>query len=85
MSGHPEFEVHILNAAAIEKAKELASVFDETLTDILEIIERPGTSGSILLPRAAMNGRFVALVRTHMELASFYAKKAIAVLPENQK
>ena len=82
---NPEFTVHILNPDAIEKAKELASVFDKTLNDILQIIERPGTSGTILLPRAAMNGRFVALVRTHMELASFYAKKAMAVLPENQK
>jgi hypothetical protein len=82
---NPEFEVHILNPAAIEKAKELASVFDKALNDVLAIIERPGTSGSITLPRAAMNGRFVALVKTHMELASFYAKKAMAVLPENQK
>ena len=82
---NPEFEVHILNPEAIEKAKELASTFDQCLNDILEIIERPGTSGSILLPRSAMNGRFVALTRTHMELASFYAKKAMAVLMENQQ
>ena len=82
---NPEFEVHILNTEAIEKAKELASTFDKCLTDVISIIERPGTSGTILLPRSVMNGRFVALVRTHMELASFYAKKAMAILPENQK
>ncbi len=80
-----EFEVHILNDAAIERAKELTSTFDDCLDDVLRLIEWPGTSGTILLPQSAMNGRYVALVRTHMELASFYAKKAMAVLPENQK
>jgi hypothetical protein len=77
--------VHILNDEAVKRAKELAEIFDSALTKITELIERPGTSGTILLPKHAMNGRYIALLHTYMELASFYAKKAFAVLPENQK
>lgn len=82
---HNEFEVHLLNDGGIGKAKELAGAFDELLTKVIEICERPGTSGSITLPRNAFNGRYLALVRTKLEEASFFAKKAMAVLPENQK
>jgi hypothetical protein len=85
MSTHPEFEVHILNEQGIANAKELANVFNELLTKVIEICERPGTSGSITLPRNAFNGRYLSLVRTKLEEASFFAKKAMAVLPENQK
>lgn len=71
------FEVHLLNEKAIERAKKLAENFDDCLEDTLNFISLPGASG--------INGRYVALFKTHMELASFYAKKALAVLPENQK
>jgi hypothetical protein len=66
-----EFKVHILNQCGIGKAGELALVFESCL-DAVE-----GISGT--------EGREMALVRTHMELASFYAKKAMAGRPENQQ
>ena len=68
----PEFEVHMLNETGIEKAKRIATIFDTALTQLLE---------EGLVPP----GRFQAIVRTNMETAAFYAKKAMAVVPENQK
>jgi hypothetical protein len=67
---NPEFEVHILNEAGIEKAKAIAESFDELLTHL------KGT-----LPQ----GRYLSLVSTKLEEASFFAKKAMASSPENQK
>lgn len=80
-----EFEVHLLNDEGIKKAQELAEAFNELLNKVIAVSERPGTSGSITLPRSAINGRYMSLVRTKLEEASFFAKKAIAVLPENQR
>ena len=67
----PLFEVHKLNKKGMEKASKLVSCFDTTLRDIqlLEISE----------------GRELALVKTHLELACFYAKKAIAKQLGNQE
>lgn len=70
-----EFRVHILNERGKEKAFTLAAIFDNLLTEVLGMVagkEAPPT-----------NGREIALVRTHLELASFYSKKAMAQLPEN--
>ncbi len=70
-----EFQVHILNDNGIEQAKELG----ETFSDFLDKLEK-------LIPQAAnVNGREMALVRTKLQEASFFAKRAIAVLPGNQK
>lgn len=79
---HREFEVHLLNSEGIEKAKRLAEVFDSALTQIETLTSRP--HGDILLPGGS-NGRELAIVRTHLEIASFFAKKAMAILPENQR
>lgn len=68
---HLEFETHILTEEGIAKAKEIANVFNDALTQLHVLI---GTSG-----------RYPAIVRTKLEEASFFAKKAMAVLPENQK
>jgi hypothetical protein len=76
MSMHKEFEVHLLNPEGVAKAKRLAEVFDEALTQIeaLAVVH-------LDWPREmAMHA-----VCTHLEIASFYAKKAMASLPENQK
>lgn len=70
-----EFEVLLLNHEGIVKASNLAREFDGLLTRVLNIVSAPQTPSP--------NGREIALVRTHMELASFYAKKAMAKLPEN--
>lgn len=68
---HMEFEVHILNPEGIQKARDLVAAFDQLLTKI----ESFGVSGT----------RAMAITRTKLEEACFFAKKAIASLPENQK
>ncbi len=65
-----EFQVHLLNEAGIEKAKELGALFSMLLTDLEEFVPA---------------GRDRALVITKLQEASFFAKRAIASLPENQK
>jgi hypothetical protein len=66
----PEFQVHILNWQGREKAEVLAYGF----SDLLNAVE--SVSGT--------DGREVALVRTHLQLAAFYAKRAMASKIENQ-
>ncbi len=66
-----EFAVHLLNSEGIEKAKALGAVFSRAL-DSLEHL-------------AGKDGREMAIVRTKLQEASFMAKRAIAVRPENQK
>lgn len=66
----PLFEVHILNLAGAKKAKTIAEKFDTILTELTPII--------------GIAGRYPALVRTKLEEAAFFAKKAMAILPENQ-
>jgi hypothetical protein len=68
---HQEFEVHLLNDEGIAKAKKLANLFDQLLTEL-----------DPLMPIAS---RYTSLVRTKLEEASFFAKKAMAILPENQR
>ena len=67
----PLFEVHTLNEVGIEKARKLALSFDD-------LIQKLRT----LCPE---NTREFSLVKTHLETASFFAKKSIACLTENQK
>lgn len=66
-----EFKSHILSDGGLRKAEEIGSTFTEAL-DKLESI-------------CGKDGREMALVRTHLQDASFYAKRAMAVRPENQK
>jgi hypothetical protein len=66
-----EFRVHMLNEQGKAKATAIATVFTQALNQVEDII---GTEG-----------REVALVRTKMEEASFFAKKAMASRPENQQ
>jgi hypothetical protein len=66
-----EFKVHMLNEQGKAKADSLARIFSVAL-DAVE--SATGT-----------DGREVALVRTHLQLASFYAKRAMASRPENQQ
>lgn len=65
----PLFQFHRLNEGGIAKAKKIAEDFDE------------------LLQRLAKNcaaGREWSIVRTKLEEASFFAKKAMANDPQNQ-
>lgn len=67
-----EFEVHMLNETGKGKARSIATAF----SDLLEKVEATcmGASG----------GRELALVRTKLEEACFFAKKAMAGNVENQ-
>lgn len=65
------FQVHILNDVGIEKAKKIAICFDDLLVDLEQ------TCG--------VDGREMAIVRTNLEQACFFAKKAMANRVENQK
>jgi len=66
---NPEFEVHILNPVGIDKAKQIAASFDALLEQ---------------LKKLCTPGREFSIVRTKLEEASFFAKKSMANLPENQ-
>lgn len=66
-----EFKVHILNEEGIQKAQEIAAIFELALNHL------ESTCG--------IDGRYMALVRTKMEEASFFAKKAMATREENQQ
>lgn len=67
---NPEFEVHMLNESGIEKAQAIAYNFDCLLDDLKNICPE---------------GRHMSIVRTKLEEASFFAKKAMASSAENQK
>ena len=66
-----EFAVHMLNEGGIAKAKALAEGFS-TLLEAVEVF-------------AGAEGRDVAIVRTKLQEASFFAKRAMACRKENQK
>jgi hypothetical protein len=63
--------VHLLHEEGIQKALFLARIFSDALDGIEKI--------------AGSDGRDMAIVRTKLEEASFYAKRAVAVRPENQE
>ncbi len=67
---NPLFQVHRLNKGGLEKAEELAGLFD----DLLKGMERINLR----------DGRELALARTHLEEACFFAKKALASNPAHQ-
>lgn len=71
----PLFEVHILNDEGIAKAKGIARAFDSLLITLEEVCLENGKLGS----------REFSIVRTKLEEAAFFAKKAMALLPQNQK
>lgn len=65
------FKVHILNDGGIEKAKYLQQVYEDAFAKIEAVI--PDDS------------REKSLFRTKLEESSFYAKKAMAKDPINQR
>jgi hypothetical protein len=69
------FSVHLLNEQGKQKAGQLAHAFDDLL-DVVEKVVGIGPTGST---------REMAIVRTKLEEACFFAKKAMAVQPINQE
>lgn len=63
-----EFAVHMLNPEGRDKAHHIAEAFDACLVKLVAICPA---------------GREMALVRTKLEEACFFAKKAMASDPKN--
>lgn len=66
-----EFQVHLLNEKGIQAATELGEMFSVLLNQIDQLI--PG------------NSREKSLAITKLQEADFFAKRAVATLPENQE
>lgn len=64
------FDVHILNEAGIEKARMIQFEFEGFLEDLEKV--------------CGAEGREMAIVRTKLQEAAFFAKRAVAMHPENQ-
>lgn len=63
-----EFDFHILNEVGKHKALQIANYFDCTLESIKQICPE---------------GRELAITKTNLEQACFFAKKAMASDPKN--
>jgi len=63
------FDVHVLNEKGIEKARRLQSKFEAFLQDIEDV--------------CGAEGREMSIVRTKLQEASFFAKRAMAMDPKN--
>lgn len=66
-----EFQVHLLNEVGLERANKIAEAFSNLLTT--------------LETDCGITGREGALVKTKLQEAAFWAKRAMAVNQENQK
>lgn len=66
----PEFSVHVLNPEGMKKARDIAMKFSALLSEV------EGVCG--------VEGREMALVRTNLQEAAFWAKRAMAMRPSNQ-
>lgn len=64
-----EFKVHRLNERGISGARDIADIFDSALEEIKQYCE----------------GRELAIVKTKLEEACFFAKKGMASLTINQE
>jgi hypothetical protein len=65
------FDVHMLNEAGIDKAHRLRNGFEELLIHLEKL--------------CGPDGREMSIVRTKLQEASFFAKRAMALRPENQR
>ncbi len=70
MNIRPEFTVHMLNEAGKAKARGIAERFSLLLDD---------------LENYGITGRELALVKTKLEEASFFAKRGLAMQPQYQE
>jgi len=66
-----EFTVHMLNEQGKSKASYLAETFTRCLNDLESV--------------CGATGREMSIVRTKLEEACFFAKRAMASQPENQQ
>ncbi len=66
----PLFQFHRLNDDGIKKAEAIAGAFDDLLNELSQL--------------CPSEGREFSIVKTKLEEASFFAKKAMANAPANQ-
>jgi len=66
---NPEFTVRRLNDSGLEQAEQIGKWYDELLNQVRNITPE---------------GRELALVKTHLEQACFYTKRAMSKDPQNQ-
>jgi hypothetical protein len=76
------FEVHMLNDSGKQKAMRLADMFDGLFASVRNVALEGVHPEEKADPEVS---RELALVRTHLEMACFYAKKAMANNPLNQQ
>lgn len=67
---NPEFTFHLLNDLGKSKAKSIQGYFDACLNGLTQVCPE---------------GRYLAISKTKLEEACFFAKKAMATHPENQE
>lgn len=77
----PLFEVQRLNKAGLTTADMIAHAFNELLIDIRAMV----FAGQDVQGAVEAASREFSLVKTHLEIASFYAKKAMAKNPGFQE
>ena len=65
----PEFDVHLLNDMGVRKATRIAVIFSRSLEELETV--------------CGADGREMAIVRTKLQEACFFAKRAMAANPEN--
>jgi hypothetical protein len=65
----PLFEVHLLNDEGKARAQQIAETFDECLARLRKLCPE--------------HTREFSIVKTKLEEAGFFAKKSMAVMPEN--
>ncbi len=70
----PLFQYHKLNECGQKKAKAIAEVFDNLLARLTDVDDIGLT-----------HNRELSIVKSKLEEACFYAKKAMASLEENQE
>lgn len=68
---HPSFTVHMLNEQGIQKATDLAHAFTKLADFIEDMLPEPGRERSQAI--------------ASLELASYHAKRGMAMRKENQK
>lgn len=71
MPKNPEFEFHRMNKAGIDRATTVADAFDQLLDTLIQC----GVDSS---------PRYLAIVKTKLEEACFFAKKGVAQQKVNQ-
>jgi len=77
---NPLFKSHILNDEGIVKAKKQGLLFHDFFNELHSL-----TFGGMGADTPNWEGREWSIVKTKLEEAAFYAKKAMAIRPEHQK